>query len=142
MSTTIDEIKSIGIEYEHELVRILKNKNFTACRLPGSAAQSPDVLAGDGDSVMVFEVKSTRDSRIKIRKRQIWTLKRYANALKADPWLALKFVERDFRWLFVKISALKSHEKTFSIDYNSACLSGFDIGELISNELQQRLNCQ
>lgn len=138
MSSTVEEIKSIGIEYEHELVRILKHKNFTACRLPGSAARSPDVVAGDGESVMVFEVKSTRDSRIKIRKRQIWTLKRFANAFKADPWIALKFVERDFRWLFVRISALKSHDKTFSIDYNTACLKGIDMGELISNELQLR----
>lgn len=139
MSATVEEIKSIGIQYEHELVRILKNKNFTACRLPGSSAQSPDIVAGDGESVMVFEVKSTRDSRIKIRKRQIWTLKRFANAFKADPWLALKFVERDYRWLFVKISSLKSHDKTFSIDYNTACIDGFDISELVSNELQKRL---
>lgn len=135
---TVNEIKREGIKHEQELVKVFKDNNFTACRLPGSSARSPDIIAGDGESIFVLEVKTTSSSLIKIRKQQIFTLNTFAVNLKAKPYLALKFLNRS-KWLFVPPQHLKIHEKSFSIDYNTAALHGFDIHKLISNELQLRL---
>ena len=135
---TENEIKRLGIKHEQELVKVFKDNDFTACRLPGSASRSPDVICGDGESIFVLEVKTTTSSLIKIKKRQIFTLKKFAVNLKAKPYLALKFLNRS-KWLFVDPNFLKIHEKSFSIDYNTAALNGFDIHKLISNELQLRL---
>lgn len=135
---TEKEIKRLGIKHEQELVKVFKDNDFTACRLPGSASRSPDIIAGDGESIFVLEVKTTTSSLIKIKKQQIFTLRNFATNLKAKPLLALKFLNRS-QWIFVKPKFLKIHEKSFSIDYNTAALNGFDIHRLISNELQLRL---
>ena len=60
---------------------MFKMAQFSACRLPGSSARSPDIVAGDRNSVFVIEVKSTRESRVKIRKSQIHTLLKFAHEL-------------------------------------------------------------
>ncbi len=133
--------KNEGIAYEQELVKMFKDADFTACRLPGSSARSPDIIAGDRNSVFVIEVKTTRDSRVKIRKSQIHTLLKFAHDLNCEPRLALRFIDRDISWHIVKPNALQVHEKSFSIDYNAACLKGLEFSELVSNELQKRLEC-
>ena len=133
--------KEEGIAYEHELVRMFKDAYFTACRLPGSSARSPDIIAGDRESIFVIEVKTTRDSRVKIRKSQIQTLLKFAHDFNADPRLALRFIDRDKFWHIVKPNTLEIHDKSFSIDYNTACLRGLDFAELVSNELQKRFLC-
>lgn len=135
---TVDKIKKEGIKHEQELVKTFKDNDFAACRLPSSSARSPDILAGDGESVFVIEVKTTHSSMIKIRKQQIFTLKNFAYNFKAKPYLALKFLNRS-SWLFVDPRFLKINEKVCSIDYNTAELNGCGIHELISNELQMRL---
>jgi holliday junction resolvase Hjr len=134
--------KKEGIAYEQELVRMFKIAQFTACRLPGSSARSPDVIAGDRECIFVIEVKTTRDSRVKIRKSQIQTLLKYAHDFNADPRIALRFIDRDAIWRIIKPNALDIHEKSFSVDYNTACLHGLEFAELVSNELQKRFKCQ
>ena len=134
--------KERGIAYEQELVRLFKDAQFTACRLPGSSARSPDVLAGDRNSVFVIEVKTTRDSRVKIRKSQIHTLLKFAHDLNAEARVALRFIDRDVSWRIVRVNALEIHDKSFSIDYNTACLKGLEFSELVSNELQKRFSCK
>lgn len=133
--------KKSGIAYEQELVRLFKDAHYTAFRLPGSSARSPDVLAGDRSSVFVMEVKTTRDSRVKIRKSQIHTLLKCAHDLNAEARVALRFIDRDSSWRIVKPNALEIHEKSYSIDYNNACLRGLEFPELVSNELQKRFQC-
>jgi|GEM_PF-1795338 len=134
--------KENGIVYEQELVRMFKMAQFSACRLPGSSARSPDIVAGDRNSVFVIEVKSTRESRVKIRKSQIHTLLKFAHDLHAEPRVALRFIDRDISWRIVKVNALEIYDKSFSIDYNTACLKGLEFSELVSNELQKRFQCQ
>lgn len=135
---TIENMKKEGIRHEQNLVKIFKKNNFTACRLPGSSARSPDIVAGDGEVVFIIEVKTSNMPIIKVRKVQISTLKRYAAHLKAKPYLAVKFLNRS-DWLFIKLEDLKENEKSYSIDYNRAALRGFEIEKLINNELQTRL---
>ena len=133
--------KEKGIAYEQELVKMFKDAQFTAFRLPGSSARSPDLVAGDRNSVFVIEVKTTRSSRVKIRKSQVHTLLKVAHDLNCEPRIALRFIDRDISWRIVKPNALQVHEKSFSIDYNAACLKGLEFSELVSNELQKRLEC-
>lgn len=139
MSAKIENIKAVGIEHERNLVNALKKRGYMAARLQGSGVSLPDVIAGDGESVFVFEVKSTRTTNIKIYKRQIWTLKNFAYKFRAIPLIAVFFLDRMLNFLFVEPKDLNEYNKMFTIDYNTACLKGRDLGEVISNELQKKL---
>lgn len=139
MSAKITELKAIGIEHERNLVNMLKKKGFMAGRLQGSGTSLPDVIAGDSDTLFVFEVKSTTTTNIKIYKNQIRTLKNFAHNFKAKPYLALFFIDRIVNFIFLELKYLKEHDKMFTIDYNTACLKGRDINEIISNEMQIKL---
>lgn len=139
MSVKIEEIKAAGIEHERNLVNAIKKKGYMAARLQSSSVSLPDVIAGDGETVFVFEVKSTKTTNIKIYKRQIWTLKNFAYKFRAIPLIAVFFIGRMFNFRFIQPKDLKEHDKMFTIDYNTACLKGRDLDEVISNELQKRL---
>lgn len=139
MSLRVKELKKTDISYEDHLVRVLNRNGFTAYKLIGALPQLPDVLAGDGESIMMFQIETSKDSQIHIGKRKIWILKKIAKDFKAEPWLAFKFTDQHVGWLFCNLSALEMEKETFSINYETARVKGFDIRKLISNELQQRL---
>lgn len=135
---TLENMKKEGIKHEQELVKMFEENDFAAFRLPASGKKSPDIIAGDENVIFIIEAKTTTNTLIKIRKQQIFNLRNTATKFRAKPVLAVKFIDRE-SWRFIKIGDLKSHEKSFSIDYNSAMLKGIDFRELISNELQKKL---
>ena len=135
---TIQNIKKEGVKHEQELVKSFKDSGFAACRFPASGASCPDLIAGDGNSIFVMEVKTTLNTLIKIRKNQIGTLNSFANGLKAKSFIAVKFINRE-DWRFLKIKDFKSNEKSYSIDYNTVMLEGIEFDQLISDEYQKRL---
>lgn len=139
MSAKLEDIKAAGIEHERNLVNALKKRGYMAARLQSSGVSLPDVIAGDRESVFVFEVKSTKKANIKIYKRQIWTLKNFAYKFRAIPLIAVFFIDRRFDFLFIQPKDLNEYDKMFTIDYNTVCLKGRDLNEVISNELQKRL---
>jgi len=139
MSLIVEELKKTDVSYEDHLIRALNRNGFTACKLIGALPYLPDVLAGDGESIMMFQIETSKDSQIHIEKRKIWILKKIAKDFKAEPWLAFKFTDQHIGWLFCNISVLESEEETFSINYEIARVKGFGLRKLISNELQQRL---
>ncbi len=139
MITKVQEIKAEGIKHERNLVNSLKKRGYVAGRLQNSGVSLPDVIAGDRESIFVFEVKSTKKSNIKIYKRQIWALKNFAYNFRAIPLIAVFFIDRRFDFLFVQPKDLNEYDKMFTIDYNTACLKGRDLNEVISNELQKKL---
>lgn len=139
MIQSVQKIKKKGIEHERNLVNSLKNRGFMAARLQSSGVSLPDVIAGDGETIFVFEVKSTKTTNIKIYKKQIWTLKKFALKFNAIPFIAVQFIGRLTNFLFIQPGALNESKKMFTIDYNDVCLKGLDLGEIISNELQKRL---
>lgn len=132
-------IRDIGVKYEYELVGELKKANYEACRLPGSSVRNPDLLAGDGESVFVIEVKITTKNRIVIQSSQIKNLIRFAWKFKAEPWIALKFINHK-GWIFVRPNGMKlsKDNQHLSIDYDTAQQKGVNAKELVSNELQKR----
>ncbi|AUB59389.1 hypothetical protein BK009_01040 [Methanobacterium subterraneum] len=139
MLQSVQKIKDKGIEHERNLVNSLKKRGYMAARLQSSGVSLPDVIAGDSETNFVFEVKSTRTNNIKIYKRQIHTLNNFAHNFNAKAFIAVFFVNRMIDFLFVKPSDFTEHEKMYTIDYNTACLEGKDLAEIISNELQKKL---
>lgn len=139
MSVKAEDIKKLGIEHERNLVNLLQGKGFMAGRLQQSGVSLPDVIAGDNESFFVFEVKSTKSTNIKIYKRQIWSLRNFAYNFNAKPYVAVYFIDRMLNFLFIELRDLNEHDKMFTIDYNTACLKGRDLNEIISNEIQRKL---
>jgi len=139
MSAKFDNIRELGIEHERNLVNLFRGKGFMAGRLQSSGVSLPDVIAGDNDSFFVFEVKSTSDTNIKIYKNQIFTLRNFAYNFNAKPYVAVYFIDRMMNFLFIQLRDLNEYDKMFTIDYNTACLKGLDLNEIISNEIQKML---
>lgn len=139
MSVKAEDIKKLGIEHERNLVNLLQGKGFMAGRLQQSGVSLPDVIAGDNESFFVFEVKSTKSTNIKIYKRQIWSLRNFAYNFNAKPYVAVYFIDRMLNFLFIELRDLNEYDKMFTIDYNTACLKGRDLNEIISNEIQRKL---
>jgi len=139
MSVKAEDIKKLGIEHERNLVNLLQGKGFMAGRLQQSGVSLPDVIAGDNESFFVFEVKSTKSTNIKIYKRQIWSLRNFAYNFNAKPYVAVYFIDRMLNFLFIELRDLNEHDKMFTIDYNTACLKGRGLNEIISNEIQRKL---
>jgi len=131
--------KKLGIEHERNLVNLLQGKGFMAGRLQQSGVSLPDVIAGDSESFFVFEVKSTKGTNIKIYKKQIWSLRNFAYNFNAKPYVAVYFIDRMLNFLFIELRDLNEYDKMFTIDYNTACLKGRDLNEIISNEIQKKL---
>jgi Holliday junction resolvase len=139
MSVKAEDIKKLGIEHERNLVNLLQGKGFMAGRLQQSGVSLPDVIAGDSELFFVFEVKSTKSTNIKIYKRQIWSLRNFAYNFNAKPYVAVYFIDRMLNFLFIELRDLNEYDKMFTIDYNTACLKGRDLNEIISNEIQRKL---
>lgn len=139
MSVKAEDIKKLGIEHERNLVNLLRGKGFMAGRLQQSGVSLPDVIAADSESFFVFEVKSTKSTNIKIYKRQIWSLRNFAYNFNAKPYVAVYFINRMLNFLFIELRDLNEYDKMFTIDYNTACLKGRDLNEIISNEIQRKL---
>lgn len=136
---SIRRIQNAGIKYEYELVGELKKADYEACRLPGSSVRNPDILAGDGETVFVIEAKITTNNRIIIRSSQIKNLIRFAWKFKAEPWVAVKFINQT-SWIFIRPNAfqISQDNQKLTIDFNTALQKGVTVRELVNNEFQKK----
>lgn len=136
---SIRRIQNAGIKYEYELVGELKKADYEACRLPGSSVRNPDILAGDGETVFVIEAKITTNNRIIIRSSQIKNLIRFAWKFKAEPWVAVKFINQT-SWIFIRPNAfqISPDNQKLTIDFNTALQKGVTVRELVNNEFQKK----
>ncbi len=136
---SIRRIQNAGIKYEYELVGELKKADYEACRLPGSSVRNPDILAGDGETVFVIEAKITTNNRIIIRSSQIKNLIRFAWKFKAEPWVAVKFINQT-SWIFIRPNAfqISKDNQKLTIDFNTALQKGVNVRELVNNEFQKK----
>lgn len=136
---SIRRIQNAGIKYEYELVGELKKADYEACRLPGSSVRNPDILAGDGETVFVIEAKITTNNRIIIRSSQIKNLIKFAWKFKAEPWVAVKFINQT-SWIFIRPNAfqISQDNQKLSIDFNTALQKGVTVRELVNNEFQKK----
>lgn len=135
---TPERLKRIGIKHEQDLVKLLKNNDFSACRLVASGASNPDIMAANGEQTIILEVKTSHTTLIRIRTRQIYTLRTFSQRFKAKAYIAAKFINRS-NWRFIELQYIHAGEKGFSLDYNTAELKGLSLEEVLSNESQTKL---
>ena len=113
--------KKKGIKAERELYHLLWDKEFAVVRVAGSGCMpepSCDLLAGNGNSSYAIEVKTSRDKRKYITKKQINEFTGFAKKFGVQPVLAFKFMRTE--WLFVKPEHLEDCGKNFAISIEKA----------------------
>lgn len=135
---TPKQMKRMGIKHEQDLVKLFKDNDFSACRLAASGISNPDIFAADGEQTLILEVKTSHTPLIRVRSKQVYTLRTFAQKFKAKAYIAAKFLNRS-DWRFVELQYLNVGIKGFSLDYNTAELKGITFNELISNESQTKL---
>ena len=123
--------KSKGINAERELIKLLWEKGYAACRVAGSGSSrfpSPDIIAGNVIRKLAIECKTTNDEIRYIPKESIEQLKTYASTFGAEPWIAVRFAKNN--WLFVSLDDLQNTGSHFSITLENAKKKGFLLEEL------------
>ena len=135
---TPKEIKRMGIKHEQDLVKLFKDNDFSACRLAASGISNPDIFAADGDQILIIEVKTSHSNLIRVRTKQVYTLRTFAQRFKAKAYIAAKFLNRS-NWRFIELQYLHVGMSGFSLDYNTSELKGISFDELLSNESQTKL---
>lgn len=113
--------KKKGIAAERELYHILWEKEFAVVRVAGSGCMvepSCDLLAGNGTASYAIEVKTCREKKKYLEKRQINEFQEFAKKFGVQPILAFKFLRTE--WLFVKPEHLDDCGKNFAISIDKA----------------------
>ncbi|MFA5405745.1 MAG: Holliday junction resolvase Hjc [Candidatus Nanoarchaeia archaeon] len=93
--------KSRGCEYERKLVHLLQSKGFSSVRVAGSGCMrypSPDILASNNSRIIAFEVKSSQQDCVYIRKGVLDKLLLFSKSFGAEPWFAIHLVNKG--WFF------------------------------------------
>lgn len=125
--------KGRGINAERELIRLLWEKGFSACRVAGSGSSrfpSPDIIAGNAARKLAIECKTSREESRYIPKENLEQLRIFANAFGAEPWIAVRFAKNN--WLFISLDDLHDTGNNFSISLENAKKKGFLLEELLA----------
>lgn len=95
-----------GSRREHELMEICEENGYVVVRSAGSGVggkkangeerEQPDIIAGNGESVFVFESKAVGDGVLYIDKGEVDDLEVFADSFGAKPRVAVRFDREDF----------------------------------------------
>lgn len=112
-----------GASGERELINILDREDFAVMRAPASGASTsrelPDIIAGNGESFFVFEVKRWNNDRDYeyLTKEEVHDLQFFAESFGAEYYIAVRF---DYgSWGFFKADELHETSKNYRVDYFS-----------------------
>lgn len=125
--------KAKGTSAERDLVHKFWGLGWVACRVAGSGSMrypSPDIIAGNYKKCLVIECKTCSGEIQYLTNQQITDLLKFADILKAEPWIAVKFSSK--AWFFVHPLNLKETEgKNYGIKKEEVSILGKTIEELI-----------
>ncbi len=99
--------KRKGIRKEWELRKLLVAKGYLVLRSSASRT-GVDILAGNGEEVIAFQVQSTPY----IPEEKLKALEKYAKAFKAKAVIAVKIKGK---WFFAEVGKLKKTKKGWKI---------------------------
>jgi Holliday junction resolvase len=118
--------KSKGSIYERELLHLFFDSGFSGVRVAGSGASSipsPDLVIGRAGQVLAFEVKSTVSDYVYISKSQLNNLLSFSKVFGARPLVAVKFINRG--WRFFEVPETSSKNVRFSFSESSLFFENF-----------------
>ncbi len=125
--------KAKGINAERELVHMFWKKDWACIRVAGSGSikyPSPDILAGNSVRKIVIESKITKNKFKHFNLKEIEELKEFANIFGAEPWLAIKFENKN--WYFLNPEDLKeTRGLNYSINSDNIRIKGLLFEELV-----------
>jgi len=124
--------KAKGSLAERELLRKFWKNGWGGLRCAGSGSARhpvPDILVGNGERVIAFEVKITKDSKKYFPNEEIDDLRRFAGAFGAHPMVAVKFSGKD--WRFMSVDDLRSTERSYVASVEMAETMGLEFEELL-----------
>lgn len=125
--------KGKGINAERELIKLLWEKGFSACRVAGSGASrypSPDIIAGNAVRKLAIECKTSSEESRYIPKDALEQLRVFSQSFGAEPWIAIRFAKNN--WLFISLDDLEDTGNNFSISLENAKKKGFLLEELLA----------
>jgi len=94
--------KQKGTYAERELVKMLWERGFACVRAAGSGSgplPSPDVVASNGKTTLAFECKFFSSDYVHLDYNQIAQLVEFSQKFGADPWIAVRYEGKDWRFL-------------------------------------------
>ncbi len=124
--------KAKGTNAERQLIHKFWAQRWAAIRTAGSGSQkypSPDILAGNNLRKLAIECKVTKDKSKYLPKNEIHALKEFSGLFGAEPWIAVKFNNKD--WYFMSIEDLKETENSYLASEQIAKNKGLLFEEVI-----------
>ncbi len=135
-----------GIQDERNLVRLFYKRGFAVMRAPASGGSTkmprPDILAGSRDRgvQLAVEVKTTRKKTLYIPRESVRQLVEFSERFGCRPVIAVKFRGMKRRWRFLDPKDLDSTQsENFKITFEESLLRGMDLGEVMKEGRQTRL---
>lgn len=119
-----------GIKFERELIHRLWENGFAAMRSAGSGAARypmPDIVAGNGKRFIAIEVKKREKLPVYLTEREVKELIMFANLFGAEPFIAVKLTNQN--WKFFKVKHMKK-TKNYKVD-EKVYESGIDLKEML-----------
>ncbi len=110
-----------GASAERELIHKLEELGFAVVRSAGS--KKVDVIAGNGRLYLCIEVKSTKGQRIYLSDDDLEKLLSFSRKFGGKPYVAVKFVGRDWRFFPAEEVLKKRTGKNYRIDYSDPGMS-------------------
>ncbi len=83
---------------------------------------SPDILVAKEGRLIAIECKITQNPYKYFEKREIVDLKEFSRLFRAEPYIAIKFKNKE--WFFLDINKLKEKGKSYMVDLDLAKNSG------------------
>lgn len=83
---------------------------------------SPDILVAKEGRLIAIECKITQNPYKYFEKREIMDLKEFSMLFRAEPYIAIKFKNKE--WFFLDINKLKEKGKSYMVDLGLAKNSG------------------
>lgn len=128
--------KCKGSNAERELVHMFwKHPEWASSRIAGSGSckyPSPDILAGNAIRKLAIEAKATKDTKKYFPKEEIDDLRLFSLKFGAEPWIAIKFKAKE--WRFLSLEDLEKTENAFAVSIELSESKGLLFNELINGD--------
>ena len=118
-----------GASAERELIHQLEKRGFAVLRSAGS--KKVDIVAGNGKLYLCIEVKSTKGDRVYLSEEDMSKVINFSRRFGGTPFIAVKFVGREWRFFPVEWILEKKSGKNYRIDYNDP---GLTLDEVVGRQ--------